>query len=215
MITQLLVLAVAGLLPSVGQPENAIIQGMVVNGSKGGTAVASAEVVLLAGKDNQFRHVASTKTDQDGCFVFDHRHLTALPDLIYVPGANWDGVHYPGPRLQLDPRGPAPQVRLTVYDAVASPSPLVADVHEIDIHINSDVLDVTEIIVIDNPSSTSYVGTADSDTPKIAPTTLTMSIPDGVSHVTFNKEFGGRNFRLVDGRLVGRLSTGGSSGEST
>jgi len=202
MSIHILVLAVAGLLPGVESPGNVIIQGVVVNGSKSAAPVAGAEVVLLAGKDNQFKHVASTTTNQNGCFVFDHRHLTPSPDLVYVPGANWDGVHYPGPRLQLDPHGEPRRIRLTVHDAVASPCPLVAEVHEIDIHVNTGVLDVTEIVVVDNPSSTTYVGTADPDAHMAAPTTLSMSIPEGVSHVTFNKEFDGRNFRLMDGRLV-------------
>jgi len=202
MTIHILLLAVAGLLPGPEPPGNAIIQGVVVNGSKGATPVAGAEVVLLAGKDNQFERVASTKTDQNGCFVFDHSHLTPSPDLVYLPGAHWDGVHYPGPRFQLDPRGAPSRVRLTVYDAVASPCPLVAEVHEIDIHVNTGVLDVTEIVVVNNPSATTYVGSADPDAPMMAPTTLSMSIPEGVSHVTFNKEFDGQNFQLVDGCLV-------------
>jgi hypothetical protein len=196
------IFVVAQMLPGVDPPANAILQGEVVNGSKGGTPVSRAEVVLLAGKDNQFRHIAGTKTDQDGRFVFDHRQLTPSLDLVYIPGVNWEGVHYPGPRLQVDPNGSPLNVHLTVYDAIASPSPLVAEVHEIDIHIDTGVLDVTEIVVVDNPSSTTYVGTGDMPSSGTAPTTLSMSIPEGVSQVTFNKEFDGRNFRLEDGRLV-------------
>jgi hypothetical protein len=56
--------------------------------------------------------------------------------------------------------------------------------------------------VVDNPSSATYVGTTDPDMPTTAPTTLSMSIPEGVSHVTFNKEFDGRYFQLADGRLL-------------
>jgi hypothetical protein len=201
MTMHILVLTAAGLLPGFQSPGDAIIQGVVVNGSKGASPVAGAEVVLLAGKDNQFQHVASTTTDQNGCFVFDQRHLTPSPELVYRPGANWEGVHYPGPRLQLDPRAASPRVQLTVHDAVASPCPLIAEVHEIDIRVNPGVLEVTEIVVVDNPSSTTYIGANKPDAPKTAPTTLSLSIPEGVSHVTFNKEFDGRNFKLVNGRL--------------
>jgi hypothetical protein len=202
MTIHFLVMAVAGLLPGLGSTGNSIIQGVVVNGSKGAKPVAGAKVLLLAGKENQFQRVASTTTDQDGNFIFDHRHLTPSPDLVYLPGAHWDGVHYPGRRLQIDPRGLPSRVVLTVYDAVASPCPLVAEVHEIDIHINPGVLDVTEIVIVDNPSLTTYVGTPDPDAPMTAPTTLSLSIPEGVSHVTFNKEFDGQSFQLVDGCLV-------------
>jgi hypothetical protein len=198
----LLAFAVAGLLPSVEPPGRTLIQGVVVNGSKGATPVAGAAVVLLAGKDNEFKHVAAITTDRNGCFAFDHRHLSPSPDLVYIPGAQWNGVHYPGPRLQLDPRQAAPKVQLTVYDTIASPCPLVAELHEIDIRVNPAVLDVTEMLVVTNPSSTTYVGTVDPHAPMTAATTLSLSIPEGVSHVTFNKEFNGRYFRLVDGRLI-------------
>jgi len=197
-----ILLAMAVLLAGVGSPGNAIIHGEVVNGSKGASPVAGAEVVLLAGKDKQFERVASTTTDPMGCFVFDHRHLTPSPELIYFPAAHWEGVHYPGPRFRLDPHGAPVGVRLTVHDAIASPCPLVAELHEIDIHVNPGFLEVTEIVVVANPSSTTYVGTADPNAPMTTPTTLSMSIPERVSHVTFNKEFDGRNFQLVEGRLV-------------
>jgi hypothetical protein len=202
MMVHFLVLAATGLLPGGEPPENSLIQGVVVNGSKGETAVAGVEVVLLAGKDNQFKYVASTTTAGDGCFVFDRRHLSPPLDLVYGVGANWDGVHYPGPRFHIDPQATPVTTRLTVFDAVASPCPLVADLHEINIRVDPGVLNVTEIVVVNNPSSTTYVGTADPGALNMAPTTLSMLIPEGVSHVTFNKEFDGRNFLLVDGRLV-------------
>jgi hypothetical protein len=202
MALHLLVLALVGLLPGVESSADACIQGKVVNGSKAASPVPGAEVVLLAGKDDQFRYVASATADQNGCFVFDRRAVTPSPDLVHGLGANKDGIHYPGPRFRLHPDGPAPRVTLTVYDAVGAPCPLVAEIHEIDIHVNAGVLDVTEIIVVDNPSLSTYVGTGDPDAPKMAPTTLSLSIPEGVSHVTFNKEFDGRNFRFIDGRVV-------------
>ncbi len=157
---------------------------------------------FCAGKDNEFSVVAKTTTGQDGSFSFPGSSLGTRglsPDVVYLPGANRQGIHYPGPRLRLDSgRSPA-RVQLTAYDAVASPCPLVAEELSIDIQVNPGVLDVTEVLLISNPSSTTYVGSTDSDMP---PTTLSLSIPEGVSHVTFNQEFDGRNFRLVDGRLV-------------
>jgi hypothetical protein len=198
----LLVLAVAGFLAATEPPGTALIQGVVVNGSRGAAPVAGAEVVLRAGRGNQFKHLAGTTTDSNGRFSFGSQHLASSAGLVYIPGANWEGIHYPGPRLQIDPAAPAPNVQLTVYDAVSSPSPLIAEVHEIDINVAANVLEVTEIVVVNNPSSASYIGTPNPDAPEMPPATLSMRIPDGVAHVTFNKEFDGRNFRLLDGRLV-------------
>ena len=196
-----LLLAVLGLLSGLEPHEDSIIQGVVVNGSQGGIPLAGAEVVLR-GKDNEFSVVARTTTGQDGMFSFPGSSLGTRelsPDVVYLPGANRQGIHYPGPRLRFDSGRSPVRVQLTAYDAVATPCPLVAEEHTIDIQVNPDVLDVTEVLLISNPSSTTYVGSTDSDMP---PTTLSLSIPEGVSHVTFNQEFDGRNFRLVDGRLV-------------
>ncbi len=197
-----LVLALAGLFPGVEPPADPVLQGMVVNASRGGVPAADVEVVLRAGRDNQFRHLASTRTDEKGHFVFDRRQLVAAPELVYIAGANWDGIHYPGPRLQFDPRGAPVTVQITVHDTVASPSPLVADTHEIQMRARDGVVEVTEILVVDNPTATTYVGAVNPGMAMKIPITLVLTVPEGVSHVTFNKEFDGRNFQLIDGHMV-------------
>lgn len=202
MIVPILVLSCAGLSPGVEPHQNAIIQGVVVNGSKSARPVAGAEVVLLAGKDNQFARVANATSDANGFFVFDLGRLLLSSDLTYQPGANWNGVHYPGSRFRLNPHEMSPTVRLVVYDTIAVPSPLVAEVHEINVRVSPGVINVTEIIVVDNPSTATYVGGAATNESMTAPTTLSMAIPDGVSHITFNREFDAQNFQLVEGRLV-------------
>jgi hypothetical protein len=88
-------------------------------------------------------------------------------------------------------------VKLTAYDAVSAPNPLVADSHEIELQIQHGALAVTETLWINNPSLTTYVGESGDG----APMTLSLSIPDGFERVTFHDEFNGRHFKLRDNLL--------------
>jgi hypothetical protein len=186
-------LLIAALGADPGTPENHI-EGVVVNGTLGGAPVSVAEVVLRAGTDGALRPIAQTVTDESGRFHF--YNLPIEPGVIYLPGANRHGVHYPGPRVRLDVA--APPVKLTVYDAVASPSPLVADCHTIDVRMQAGVVEVTETLLVRNPTLTTYVGELD----KKPLTTLALGIPADFERVTFATEFFGRRFSVFDNRLV-------------
>jgi hypothetical protein len=173
------------------------IEGVVVNGAAGGIPAAGVEVVLRAGEEGSFVPVGQTVTDEDGRFAFEEAPIA--PGLIYLPGANRDGVHYPGPRLRLSPQSPTAQVRLTVYDAITAPSPLIAAEHQIEVQAEPGVLQVTETVVVSNPTQTAYVGQAAGMPAAI---TLRLSIPAGFERVTFYDEFHGRHFYVIDGHVV-------------
>ncbi len=193
MLLSLFLLALVGVDPGPGPGTDRRIEGVAVNGSQNGKPVAGAEVILRAGLEGSLKPVARTVTDRDGHFVFEI--LPAPAEVIFLPGADHQGILYPGPRLRL----PAPNpVKLVVFDVIAAPSPLLAEVHEIDVQIQTGVLKITERLVVNNPGLTTYVGQTVS---KKSPTTLALSIPDGFERVTFRGEFFGRNFKLVNKRL--------------
>jgi len=193
----LFALVVLGIGTGLVRAEDARIEGMAVNGSQNGKPLAGAEIVLRGGEEGALQIVANTVTDQSGRFVFDK--LPTAPGLIFLPGANHQGIHYPGSRMRLQGASSTPFVKLTAFDTVAVANPLVADLHEIDIQIQEGTLKVTETLTINNPSVTTYVGQADSGS---SLTTLSLLIPDGFERVTFHNEFNGRHFMLRDKRLV-------------
>lgn len=190
-------LAVLGLIAGLAQAQGVRLEGRAVNGSRDGAPLAGAEVVLRTGRDGPLEVAATTMTDGNGRFVFDQ--ISAAPGMIVLPGVNHHGVHYPGVRMRLTEKSPLPPVTLTALDAVASPNPLVVEIHEIDIRVEKGVLEVMQTLRIDNPSATTYVG-ANRD--EASPTTLALSIPGGFERVTFQDEFNGRRFKLRDGQLV-------------
>jgi hypothetical protein len=179
----------------LGQPGE--ISGTAVNGTAGDVPLAGAEVVLRASENGAFVPVAEATTDAKGWFCF-----VGLPidqDVIYLPGINREGVHYPGPRVRLTPDQLTTRVKLVAYDAVPSPSPLISRRHEIAVQSGEGFLEVTETLAVENPGRTTFVGQSEDDRP---PVTLRLSLPDGLEKVTFDREFHGRNFQLQDGKLI-------------
>lgn len=172
-------------------------QGVVVNGSRGDEPIGDAKVLLRAGQEGFLEPAAQTKTDQEGKFVFEQLPLD--PALVFLPGIDHDGVHYPGKRLHLGQANPNARVVLRAFDAVQSPSPLHALRHGIEIIVEPQVMLIHETMLVANRSHGTYVGEAFGTEP---PVTLRLLVPPNFDRVTFGSEFYGRRFRIVDHQLV-------------
>jgi hypothetical protein len=180
------------------QPPAGSIRGVVVNASQDMAPLAGAEVVLRVRLEGQFAVAAKAVADAHGRFAFDN--IPADANYIYLPGANREGVHYPGPRIRLSRETPHAQVRLPVHDTVSHPSPLVLRRHEIVVQPDTDVLRVKETLLIDNPGLRTWVGQPVTEGGRAA--TLRLSIPEDFLRTTFQGEFYGSQFTLIDGKLV-------------
>jgi hypothetical protein len=173
------------------------IRGVVLNGSRADEPLANAEVHLRAGVNGVFESVATTNTDSLGRFSFENVPLD--PAIVYLPGANRDGVHYPGRRVRLDAASKVAEVRIMAYDAVRSVSPLAARRHDIEIEVGNRVVEVTETLLVANESHATYVGEKQGDDGLV---TLRLSVPPNFDKVTFGSEFFGRRFRIVNHQVV-------------
>ncbi|MHB8900638.1 MAG: hypothetical protein ACYC6Y_17955 [Thermoguttaceae bacterium] len=178
--------------------ENHGYLGGVVVRARSGKAAAGAEVVLCVGKAGDFIPAAKTTTDENGKFLFEA--LPVTPQIVYRPGANWKGIHYPGPLTQLLPSRSTIGVKLTVNETVAEPDPLVLRRHEITLRPRPGALEVSELLVIDNPTRDCYVGKAGDDGGE--PETFCVHLPKGFERVTFADEFYGARFSVTDERLA-------------
>jgi hypothetical protein len=192
-----LVLLTASVLDTNPPRLDGVIEGVVVRAADQ-RPVSGAEVVLRAKVDGQLLPVAETAADAQGKFRFGH--LPADGEQVYLPGANRDGVHYPGPSVRLSPLQPRAEVKLAVYDALAFPNPLVVRRHTIALRPEPGLLRVTETMLIDNPGTACYVGQAAGR--DAAPVTLQLGIPANFAQVTFGSEFFGRRFSLIGGKLA-------------
>jgi hypothetical protein len=194
----LTLLILAGSVAAAGSPAGeGVIEGAVVR-AVDQSAVAGAEVILRAKVAGQMLTVAETTADAQGRFRFERLPADGAYD--YLPGANRDGIHYPGPSVRLSGLRRRANVKLAVHDSVAFPNPLVVRRHEIVLCPQQGALQVTESMLIDNPSLACYVGQAAGKDAE--PVTLQLAIPANFERVTFASEFFGRRFALIDGKLV-------------
>jgi hypothetical protein len=199
MLPNLLILLSAAMAQTGDElPPPGSIAGIVINSSQEDRPVGDAQVVLRVHLDGQFVIAAETVTDAQGRFVFDN--VPADPDYVYLPGANWQAVHYPAKRIRLDSRSPNVTTRIEVRDTIASLNPLVVRDHRIVIEPDDGALQVTESLLIDNPTSATYVGEPRGESNRAA--TLTLSIPSDFTRATFHDEFFGRRFVIIDKALV-------------
>jgi hypothetical protein len=173
------------------------ISGVVLNGTHSGEPIAGAEVQLRAGPNGVLETVDSTTTDIHGTFIF--RGVPLDPAIVYLAGANRAGVHYPGQRVQLFSGNRTANVQITAFDAVSEPSPLATVEHNFDVEVHDRVMEITEQLVVSNESRVTYVGRSAGDE---TPFTFQLSIPPNFDRVTFDNEFYGRRFRIIDHRLV-------------
>lgn len=181
--------------------EPGVIRGRVVNLSRGEAPCAGAEVILRARIDGEFAAVAETVTDAAGTYRF--ADLPVGPEYLYLPGANRQEIHYPGRRVGLTHGQPAAFVTIEVRDAVTDPSPLVIRQHEIVIETQPGAVHVAEAMLVDNPTTTTYVGRAEAA--GRPPVTLRLGVPADFERITFEKERFGSHFQVRDGQLVTSL----------
>jgi hypothetical protein len=185
-----------GVLASPPSPAG-VIEGVVVNGSDHRSPVAGATVVLRAEHQGALISIGQTTTDNEGGFRFETP--AAAQQMVFLPGANYQGIHYPGSRIRLQGEPSAANRQIVVYETIDQPNPLVASRHDIEIHVDAGALVVTESMVVANRTLRSYVGPGNVNTEsgnEQSTVTLRLSIPPEFDKVTFAKEFFGRQFQL-------------------
>jgi hypothetical protein len=198
MIIQTLLFIACSTLADAPVENPGVIDGIVVNASQENAPVGECKVVLRVRTDSQFVIFGEATADRWGRFHFENLPVGKYCE--YIPGANRDGVHYPGPQVQLTAEQPHAVVEMSVCDSISAPSPLVLSRQEIRLQPESGVLRVSETLVVDNPSSTCYVGQATGEGTE--PVTLQLNISPDFERVTFDEEYFGRHFAAFQGKLV-------------
>ena len=173
-----LLLLVGSVAAADAPADEGRIEGAVVR-AVDRSPIGGAEVVLRAKVGGEMTLVAETTADAQGRFLFDK--LPADGSRVYLPGANRDGIHYPGPNVRLTGLRPRADVTLTVHDSIAFPNPLVVRRHEIVLTPREGALEVMESMLVDNPGPACYVGQAPRKMP--SPSRCNWPFPPSLSRL--------------------------------
>ena len=185
---------------SVGslRADDGVIEGVVVNATTGHEVSAGIDVALRVRLDGKFVVLESATTQADGRFRFEG--LPVDGEHLYLPGANLGDVHFPGTRVVLDERRPRANITLNVFETESETNPLVIESHEIVVQAQPGSLKIREKMLIKNPSLRCYVGRPRHQGG--GPITLQLGVPSDFERITFDKEAFGRQFQLINDKLV-------------
>lgn len=162
-----------------GAEDAGIIEGVVRNGTEGGSSVDGVEVVLKSYGDNQLLGSESVTVGEDGAFVFSG--LSTAHQIIYQVDFEYMGVNYFSEPIIFVEGEPIDPLEMVVYDTTSDASVIsVATAHTI-ATVDEAGLDVREVSLIVNGSDRAFVGSETEALGEGRRPTLKFSLPAGAS----------------------------------
>ena len=159
----LLLVAVMALLLALpvkaAESGGGAIEGLLVNGTAGGSSVAGREVTLKVFAENVETSSTTTVTDGEGRFVFGDLFIESGRD--YVITVVFQGAEYYR-RLVFEEGETGRSIDLVVYDSTTSAEAVrIAIAHTV-IYLEQDSLLVKEYALVVNESDRTYIGLENS-----------------------------------------------------
>ena len=179
----------------------ASITGVVVNGTHQNTHLAGQKVILQRTDGSSTSDIATAVTDGNGGFTFGNLPVDA--NVMYAAYTTFQRGLFSSQTVKLDSDTPA-VLQLTVYDTTNDDANLRVSVATLLVHqpraVNG-LIGIGEIITIENPGATAFVGTLTGDASKpmrllrfaTPPNASDLSLGigfDGSQVVTTDKGFG-------------------------
>jgi mono/diheme cytochrome c family protein len=166
--------------------ETGTVTGMVINASGGD--VPSGAVVVLHGFDNmQETFTDSTVVMPDGTFTFED---VEMPEgRAYIANIEFQQTPYGSDVFVVEANTSSLDLTIHVFEATSDPSILVVDrLHIFLEYMAPDILSVTELYILSNPSSYTVVPTATGDP------VITFSLPESAINLRFDDGLLGERF---------------------
>ncbi|HEX4169494.1 MAG TPA: hypothetical protein VHZ55_28870 [Bryobacteraceae bacterium] len=127
----------------------AAIDGTVVNGTTG-KPQPDVSVTLIKPGQNGMQTIGATKTDATGHFVFENDQPGGGPQLLQV---DYKDVHY---NKLMTPNIPTSNVQVDIFEATKSPTIATITQRMLVIEPSSSQIAVTETVITENKSKTTY-----------------------------------------------------------
>lgn len=186
--------------PLLGQ-----VSGRVTNGS-GGVVPDGAEVVLHALDHMQLIFTTTTTLDADGTYQFDAVEFPE--DRVYVVTLDHGGTTYGSDVAIVEPGNDRIELPLTVYDTTTDKSVLTVDrLHVFFDFSRPDVVQVVQLYVISNPTSSTVVGDSEGDP------IVEFTLPEGASNLQFQDGTLGDRYLQTQGGFADTIAVRPGQGE--
>ena len=163
---------------SAAEPES--VEGLVVNGTEGGSSVSNQDITLKTYLDNTEVDSTAAKTDADGHFIFDG--LSTEPGYSYQVTLAFQGADYYSEGLSFAEGETTKSAVVTVYDSTASDEAIKITTDHTVIFAGEGSLLVEEYLEFDNEDDLTYIGSREVNT-EGDKETLRFSLPNGATEL--------------------------------
>ncbi len=160
--------------------EPGSVEGLVVNGTEGGSSVSNQDITLKTYLDNTEVDSTDAKTDADGHFIFVG--LSAEPGYSYQVTLAFQGADYYSEGLSFAEGETTKSTVVTVYDSTASDEAIQVATAHIVILVGQTSLLVEEYLLFNNEADLTYIGSRVVNT-EGDKETLRFSLPNGATEL--------------------------------
>jgi len=144
------------------EPGGGIIKGQIINETEGGSSVADQDITLKTYLNDAEMDVTTTKTDNEGHFVFDG--LSTESGYSYEVVLVFQQAEYYSEWLSLNEGETTKSVEVTVYDSTTSDEAIKVEMAHTIIYVGQDSLKVIEYFLFVNEADRTYIGTEEAAT---------------------------------------------------
>jgi 5-hydroxyisourate hydrolase-like protein (transthyretin family) len=172
------------------------ISGQLLDGSNHNAPLANQQVTLQMANGNNTRDLATATTDAQGSFSFDN--LSTDKTISYAVYMRYQGAQYVSNLVTLA-SNPAPQVNLTVYQAMQKSDNLAIVNASVLVHepnVQKGILTISEVFSFMNLDNHAYVGSLKANNGP--PNALLFSLPPDTSNISLGTGFSGYHVIQVD-----------------
>ncbi|MBI4304601.1 MAG: hypothetical protein HY665_09740 [Chloroflexi bacterium] len=161
------------------QPGNGIVEGQLVNGTKGGSSVAGQDITLITTLKGTESGSSTTKTDAEGRFAFEG--LSTEPDSAYAMSVTFQQAVYTTESFSLSSNETTKSIVLDVFDSTTSAEVIKIQAAHTVVYVEADSLQVLEFASFINEGDRTYIGSRESTVVAGRRETLQFFLPEDVT----------------------------------
>jgi mono/diheme cytochrome c family protein len=173
-------------LDDEAEPESGVVTGIVINAS-GGEILSGSEVVLHGFDNMQETFTERTTVMEDGTFIFEGVEMET--GRAYIASIEYQQTPYGSDVFVVDESTRSLDLTIHIFESVSDPTMLIVDrLHIFFEYQDTNILSVTELYILSNPSSFTVVPNEAGEP------VVTFSLPDNAFNLRFDDGFLGERF---------------------